>query len=165
MQTKTNLSCLFTPNLSKGRLLPILSLVTCYLLLATLLPPPAHAQIPTWVGNSACDDSRGGPVVYDSGNGDVATIKGFECIVSNILNVAITLIGLGIFAMLIIGSYQMITSGGDPKAVEAAKATITYAVMGLVIAILAWFIIFAIATLTGANTGAFNILDFSTNTY
>jgi hypothetical protein len=60
--------------------------------------------------------------------------------------------------MLIVGAYRIIFSGGDPKSVEAGKNTITYAIMGLVVAIAAWFILNTIANFTGAK----GILIFST---
>ena len=119
----------------------------CYSPLA--YPTPVSAQTRDWISI----DTR---CVYD---GDVATIAGLECIVGNLLNVAITLIGLGVFAMLLLGAFRFLTSGGDPKAVEAAKGTITTAILGLIVAISAWFIINLIAQFTGAT----RILNFSTN--
>jgi hypothetical protein len=87
--------------------------------------------------------------------GDVATIKGIGCLIGYILTVAIQLLGLVFFLMLLFGGIKYLISGGDPKAVEAAKGTITSALTGLIIAILAWFILFFIEEFTGAPVTLF----------
>jgi len=70
----------------------------------------------------------------------------------------IPLLGISLFVMLIIGGFKFITSGGDPKAVEEAKKTITWAVGGLVLASLAYFILILIYKFTGqASILQFNI--------
>jgi len=90
--------------------------------------------------------------------GDVATIQGVECLVQNVLAVVVSLIGIAILVMLVVGAFKLMTSGGDPKAVDAGKQTITYAIGGLVIALSAWFIINFVAEFTGAQS----IKTFST---
>lgn len=42
---------------------------------------------------------------------------------------------------LILGGIRWITSAGDPKGVEVARKQITYAIVGLVIVVLAFFIV------------------------
>lgn len=80
---------------------------------------------------------------------DVATIKGIECLAANILGIAISGIGLAAATMLVVGSILYLTSGGVPKGTEAAKKTITYAIIGLVVAISAWIILNFISVFTG----------------
>ena len=126
-------------------MLVFLSLVACHM---SLFPSPAHAQIQDWVSiNSGC-----------VAEGDVATIQGVECLVQNVLAVVVSLIGIAILVMLVVGAFKLMTSGGDPKAVDAGKQTITYAIGGLVIALSAWFIINFVAEFTGAQS----IKTFST---
>jgi hypothetical protein len=43
--------------------------------------------------------------------------------------------------MIIVGGLKYITSNGDPKAVEGAKNTILYSVIGLIVAILAYTVV------------------------
>lgn len=88
---------------------------------------------------------------------DPATIKDFEEIVQNILNIAIRLAGVLLFIMLIIGGFKYLTAGGDPKKAEAARNTLTYAIAGLVLVILAWFILLFIEKFTGVKVTQFNI--------
>ena len=84
-------------------------------------------------------------------NNDVATIKSFETLFTNVIGIAITLIGLTTFAMIITGGIKYLTSGGDPKATETAQATITQGVIGLVLAVASYFILLGISNFTGVG--------------
>ena len=87
----------------------------------------------------------------------IATIKCLECIFQNILNIVIRLAGIAVFIMLIIGGFQYLTAGGDPKKSQSAKNTLTYAILGLALLILAWFILKFIAIFTGIDVTIFKI--------
>ena len=91
----------------------------------------------------------------DPESGEV-TLKCFECIFQNILNVAVRVGGIIAFIFLIIGGYQYLTAGGDPKKAQKAKNTLTYAIIGLVLLLLAWLILEFIADFTGVES----ILNF-----
>ena len=80
---------------------------------------------------------------------EVATIQGLECVFQNVVSVAIALAGLAVFVMLLAGALKYLTSGGDPKAQESAKNTMTYAVLGLVIMVAAYLILNLLSTFTG----------------
>jgi len=86
----------------------------------------------------------------------VATIQGFRCLIANILSIAITGIGFAGFIMLIVGGFRYLTSGGNSKGTETAKNTITFAVIGLVVALSSYIILNLIAEFTGVKT----ILNF-----
>ena len=66
--------------------------------------------------------------------------------------------GIVLFVMLIIGGFRYITAGGDPKGIEGAKKTLTYAIAGMVLVALSYLIINFIASFTGANITDFNII-------
>lgn len=87
---------------------------------------------------------------------DVATIQGLRCMIANVLSVAITAIGFAGFVMLIVGAFRYLASGGNSKGAETAKNTITFAVIGLVVALSSFVILNLIADFTGVKT----ILDF-----
>jgi len=74
-----------------------------------------------------------------------------------IISILIPVGGIVLFVMLIIGGFYFITSNGDPRKVEGAKATITYAIGGIVLLALAFFIIQVIAFFAGVPT----ILNFN----
>jgi hypothetical protein len=102
---------------------------------------PAHAQIPTpW------EQQNAGCVVND-----VATIQGVGCLLSNVLNVAITFIGLAAFVMLIVGAFGYMLSGGNSKGTETARNTITFAIVGIVVALSAFIILNLISSFTGVD--------------
>jgi len=77
----------------------------------------------------------------------------FERIVSFALGFA----GIVLFLLLIVGGFKYITSGGDPKAVEGAKKTLTYAIGGLVVILLSYLILVLITNITGVDVTKFNI--------
>ncbi len=60
-------------------------------------------------------------------------ISGIFCVIINIINKLLTVGGLIALLFLAIGGLQYMISGGDEKALTTAKATITYAVLGLLI--------------------------------
>ena len=62
-------------------------------------------------------------------------------IVTRIINVAMAVLGVVCVVMLIVGGYNYTMSNGDASKVTKAKNTILYAVIGLVIALLALAIV------------------------
>ena len=87
----------------------------------------------------------------------VATINGFECLYKNILQVIINIAGLVFFAMLIVGGFKFLTSGGDPKKAAAASSTLTVAVIGIIGVIVSWLILLFIKNFTGIDVTQFSI--------
>lgn len=122
----------------------ILSAILSQIPLSLLLHGKVRAQFTTPWAEGTC--------VID----DVATIQGIECLVGNILNIAISAIGLAAAVMFVVGSFLLLTSGGNPKGTDAAKKTISYAIMGLIVALSAWIILNFVSVFTG-NT---SILQF-----
>jgi hypothetical protein len=69
-----------------------------------------------------------------------------------ITNVLLFLIGAISVIMLIIGGIRYVVSGGDSTAVANAKNTILYAIVGVVVAILAYAVVnFVIGSFSGSN--------------
>lgn len=86
----------------------------------------------------------------------IPTLRGFECVFERVLAVALTLIGIGVFMMIVVGGFQLLTSSGDPQKAEAAKATIGWGIGGLAAAIGVWFVLLFISQVTGIT----NLLFF-----
>lgn len=61
--------------------------------------------------------------------------------ITNIINTMLFLIGIISVIMLIIGGLRYVISGGDQTAVQNAKNTILYAIVGLIISLLALAIV------------------------
>lgn len=83
---------------------------------------------------------------------DVATVQGLECLIANIFTVIITLIGLAGLVMFIVGGFMWMLSGSNSGNTEKARNAITYAVVGIVVALSAFIIINLIANFTGVQT-------------
>ena len=60
-----------------------------------------------------------------------------------------------LFILLLSAGFKFITSGGDPKATESAKKTLTSAIAGLVIILLSYIILLLIKKITGADVTTF----------
>lgn len=98
---------------------------------------PVYAADPAW-----------GSCVID----EVATLQCLVPMVERVIQGVLALSGVALFVMLVVGGYNFLLSGGDQKKLEAAKGTITGAILGLVVMVVAFLIIKTIATFTGATT-------------
>ncbi len=87
--------------------------------------------------------------------GGVATLEGIEGAFENIVGALLAFAGIVLFIMLIVGGVNFITSGGDPKGLEAAKKTLTYALMGMVMVALGYLVLVFVSDFTG-NTSLLN---------
>ena len=89
-----------------------------------------------------------GDGVKDIGGGE-ADSKGLTDMIKTIVNVLLFLLGAIAVIMIIFGGIKYTTSNGDSSQVTSAKNTILYAVVGLVVAILAYAIVnFVISSLS-----------------
>jgi cbb3-type cytochrome oxidase subunit 3 len=128
--------------------LPFLTSLLIIGVVVLALPTPAHAQgVQPWSG-----------VCVGTGDAkDVATIQGFQCILANLLSIAVSGLGLIGFVMMLIGGFTYMLSAGNSKGADTARQTITFAVVGLVVALSAFIILRLIASFTGVST----ILNFT----
>ena len=84
------------------------------------------------------------------GQDQTANLFGNTGIFSTITDVLLYVLGAISVIMIIIGGLRYVISGGNSTNVTAAKNTILYAIVGLIIAILAYAIInFVLASFTG----------------
>lgn len=72
------------------------------------------------------------------GSDQPAILFGEAGIFSEITNVLLFVIGAVAVIMIVVGGLRYVLSGGDSKQVEAAKNTILYAIVGIIIALLAY---------------------------
>ncbi len=86
-------------------------------------------------------------------NGMPADLIGTSGVFTKITNTVLFAVGIISVIMLIVGGLCYIISGGDSKKVTDAKNTIMYAIIGLIIAILAFAIVnFVISAVGGTTT-------------
>lgn len=76
--------------------------------------------------------------------------NGFTILI--IITIILTLI------FLVLGGIQWITSGGEKEKIQGARSKLTYAVIGLVVALSSFFIISIMGFIFGVN-----LLDFKTD--
>jgi magnesium-transporting ATPase (P-type) len=62
--------------------------------------------------------------------------------IRNFINASLMVIAIVVIIMIIVGGYQFTTSHGKPEQVTKARLIITYSVVGLVVAILAYAIVY-----------------------
>ena len=77
------------------------------------------------------------------GTGICGTAQGddFQTMMRNIVNTLLLVLGMIAVIMIVIGGIRYTTSNGDASQVKAAKDTVLYSVIGLVVAILAYAIV------------------------
>jgi hypothetical protein len=82
---------------------------------------------------------------------DVPTLASLETLFSNIVQFVVSIAGVALFVMLIVGGFSFLFSGGDPKKLEKARGTITNAIMGLILIVAAYIILRIIGVFTGTT--------------
>ena len=84
---------------------------------------------------------QGGIDAAGSGGGLLTGNWTIESVISLALNVLTVIVGGLAVAFIVVGGIKYVTSGGDEKKVASAKNTLLYAIIGLVVAIVARVII------------------------
>lgn len=114
----------------------IATLASMPLLLPTLAFTGVHAQD---IGNVSCGvNGNLAGTDCDPDEGADETING---IIETIIRILQVVVGVVSVIMIIIGGFKYVTSGGESGGVTSAKNTILYAIIGLVIVILAEVIV------------------------
>ena len=110
----------------------ILKNIICGLALSTVL---VAAPVAVESASAQVQDGLNMTKTADTQNTSVNTL------IRNVINILLWAIGIVSVIMIIIGGIRYATSNGDSNQVTAAKNTIMYAVIGLVIAIFAYAIV------------------------
>ncbi len=122
------------------------------LVLVPALALGVSAVVPTATAFADCADPTNN-LSIDSGancaqgNGQATNLFGNGGIFQKVTNILLFLVGAVSVIMLIIGGIRYVVSGGDQAAVTAAKNTILYAIVGIVVAFLAYA---AVSFVTGS---------------
>lgn len=98
-------------------------------------------------------------IVTDTPN-TLAGTSGLEGILLNLVGFLIPAGAVTLFIMLLIGGIKYITAGANPGNVGQARATITYAIAGIVILAMAYLLLVVIQYFTGANVTDFTLRTF-----
>ena len=101
--------------------------------------------------SSDASGGLGGGAGCAQGKDQQSDLFGESGIFKTITNVLLFIIGAISVIMLIIGGIRYVVSGGDSGAVTSAKNTILYAIVGIVVAILAYALVNFVITSFSAN--------------
>jgi hypothetical protein len=129
------------------RLLLILSIFSTLILAAPALPAlaaPATTAAPTTsvndnFKNRACEG------VLTGTSATTCEDSGLKELFEKVLSILSYGIGAVAVLMIIIGGLRYVLSGGDPNSTKGAKDTIMYAVIGLIVALVARVLVFFVA--------------------
>jgi glucose uptake protein GlcU len=88
---------------------------------------------------------------------DVPQLSELETVFTRVVQVALGFGGIVLFIMLLIGGFKYLTAGEDPKAVEEARKTLTYAIGGLVLVAAAYLVLVFVKQFTGVDVTQFKI--------
>lgn len=108
---------------------------------ASLLTSDASAQVTSGINAATTGEMRG---------------KSVDNTVGSIVNVLLWVVGILSVTMIVWSGFKYITSAGDTSKLASAKSTLIYAVVGLIIAILAYAIVTFVRTQvvsTGKSSG------------
>lgn len=83
---------------------------------------------------------------------NVATLRCIPIVFSNVIRAALVFVGVVALFFIIYAGFSFVTSGGDPKKVQGARSTMTFAIIGLVIVLLSFAILLFIGYATGASS-------------
>lgn len=104
---------------------------------AIIFATPVYAQAPAAL---KCGDP-----------GAPACISGIVGILRNIISLLAPIAAIAFLIMFIVGGFQFVTSGGDPKAAGHARATLTFAIIGIILVVASWLILLLIKGITGVD--------------
>jgi hypothetical protein len=92
-----------------------------------------------------------GSVVSGCVDNGVATLRCIPAVMQNVITFALIASGVVALFFIIWAGAKMVTSGGDQKRVEGARKTLTWAIIGLVLILLSFFIINMLSYFTGVD--------------
>lgn len=119
----------------------ILTLASSGLILVPLAPVTVLAAAD--IQSNVCQGAEL-QVLEDPGSCDTSTGEATERvnnIIETVINIFSLVVGVVAVIMIIVGGFRYITSGGDSNGVSAAKNTIVYAIIGLIIVAFAQIIV------------------------
>lgn len=107
------------------------------LIATTTLSLSSHASAINVFKNPDAAQSDAADVVSNSSNSSTS----LDTVVNRVVSILFIIIGIISVLMIIVGGIRYATSNGDQSAIKSAKNTILYAVVGLVVALLAFAIV------------------------
>ena len=82
------------------------------------------------------------------------SIDGKDGLIKTVVNVLLWAVGILSVIMIIFSGFRYITSAGDAAKTKSAQSTLTYAVVGLIVAVFAWAIVNIVLDRIGVKTSS-----------
>ena len=104
---------------------------------------------PVWV---LADFKEGNGCTKIGAEGQPVDVPSLAClaqVVVNVIGLALAFLGFVTLVFLLIGAIKFITSRGDQKALQSAKNMMTYAILGAILVIFAFFAVNTVTTMLG----------------
>ena len=126
--------------------LAVLLAITVSLFGLTFISSPVFAQ-------TAQDSVCKGIGLVPDGNGECGQgeSNGVMDVIAAAINILSLIVGIAAVIMIIVGGFKYVTSGGDTNSIGSAKSTITYAVVGLLVALFAQVLVRFVITRATAD--------------
>lgn len=86
-----------------------------------------------------------------------AGLTELENLVANVISVIVALGFIAMLIMLIMAGFKYLTSGGEPKAIQTAHHTLSWAILGILLMIVAWILLQLIQAFTKIPVTIFDI--------
>ena len=111
-----------------------IAIMTCAVFGASVLstaslPGSASAQVSEGINTATTSEMKGKSIDGDSG------------LIKTVVNVLLWAVGILSVIMIIFSGFRYITSAGDASKTKSAQSTLTYSVVGLIVAIMAYAIV------------------------
>ena len=100
-----------------------------------------------------CQSRSSGPTPTTLGNfgPDAAGLTQIEAVFSRVISLFVGGAFVALFVVLVWAGIKFLTSGGDPKALQAAGQAVTWALLGILFLAIAWLVLQLIAAFTGID--------------
>lgn len=113
------------------------------------------ASLPTNVSAQAANSVvKKGITTATTADMENKSIAGEGGLISILINFLLWTVGILSVAMIIFSGFRYITSAGDAAKTKSAQTTLTYSIVGLIVAVLAWVIVKMILRQFGIEVGA-----------
>ena len=99
------------------------------------------ASLPTNVSAQAADGVKKGITTATTADMGNKSIAGEGGLISILINFLLWTVGVLSVVMIIFSGFRYITSAGDAAKTKSAQTALTYSIVGLIVAILAWVIV------------------------
>lgn len=86
-----------------------------------------------------------------------AGLTELEELFKNVISVIVGLGFVGTFVLLVWAGIKYLTSGGEPKAIQTAHQTVTWALLGVVFMAIAWIVLQLLKVFTGVDVTVFDL--------